>query len=86
MDTETCGLQTGKDKGLIWQATLWLEGAVTWQPGDHISEFACACVSCVSVCVCARVGVRPIQAAFEDNVLFLAQQSFTLQQFHTAQT
>lgn len=27
-------------------ATLWLEGAVTWQPGDHISTHVRMCCSC----------------------------------------
>lgn len=49
-------LQTEKDKELMLCAALWLEGAVTWQPGDHISNVVCACVS-FCLCVFAHVVV-----------------------------
>lgn len=39
----------------LWKLDgLWLKGAVTWQPGDHISMLACACGSC---CLCVFVHV-----------------------------
>lgn len=55
MGIERCGLQTEKDKEFMLCAVLRLEGAVTWQPGDHIS-IVCACVSCC-LCVLAHVVV-----------------------------
>lgn len=65
---------------MLW-ATLRLEGAVTWQRGDHIS-FTCACMCCCCG-ACVFVHVRPFQAVLEDNVLFF--RSATLGQLkHSA--
>ena len=46
-----------KIKGWCCKASLRLEGAVTWQPWDHVSRFACvrACVGLLLVCICVRV-------------------------------
>lgn len=52
------------------RAALLLEGAVTWQPGDHVSKFVVWMCWLFLRCVCVCMCVWLFQAMFEDNVLF----------------